>query len=669
LEFLVTVEDANENPVSGVTVGASDNGTDITYTGAGNSQSTGTNGQVTFTATSTTPQSAITFTFTEQDNNNQATATGSFEDGSGFSVTDPGQQTAGEEFNLAITNAQDVSGQSLDGSVDVTVTSDVDGQVHNAAVTFSNGAATIPVTLETATDHVLTVSVGGIDEDESFPVTVIAGPADNVMVTTVQGTAAANGSDELEYLVTVEDANENPVSGVTVGASDNGTDITYTGAGNSQSTGANGEVTFTATSTTPQSAITFTFTEQANNNQATATGSFEDGSGFSVTDPDQQTAGEEFNLAITNAQDVSGQSLEGSVNVVVTSNEDGEVHNQSINFNNGSGEVPITLSSAADHTLIVNVDGIDEDESVPVTVVAGPADNVMVTTVQGTAAANGSDELEYLVTVEDANENPVSSVTVGASDNGTDITYTGAGNSQPTGTNGQVTFTATSTTPQSAITFTFTEQDNNNQATATGSFEDGSGFSLTDPGQQTAGEEFNLAITDAQDVSGESLNGSVNVVVTSSVDGEVFGDPITFTDGSASVPVTLNTADDHTLTVNVDGVSNDEDIQVTVVAGDPEAITISDIVDPVLVNQAFDVTFTIHDSNQNTITDFNGNILLEVEFGEITPEEISLNPSNDGEVTEPIVLNTAGNNQMITAILQNDSEVIGESNIFEVTEE
>lgn len=48
-------------------------------------------------------------------------------------------------------------------------------------------------------------------------------------------------------------------------------------------------------------------------------------------------------------------------------------------------------------------------------------------------------------------------------------------------------------------------------------------------------------------------------------DGEVHNaEEVTFTSGSASVPVTLTKVAEHALTLNVDGVTDDKSIQVTV---------------------------------------------------------------------------------------------------------
>jgi len=93
---------------------------------------------------------------------------------SGFDVqlAVPGDKTAGIAFDLSITNANGTDGAALSGDVNVTVTSDQDNTVHNAAVTFTDGTVTVPVTLATEGEHTLTVNVAGVTNPETVNVTV-----------------------------------------------------------------------------------------------------------------------------------------------------------------------------------------------------------------------------------------------------------------------------------------------------------------------------------------------------------------------------------------------------------------------------------------------------------------------------------------------------------------
>ncbi|MDZ7731441.1 MAG: Ig-like domain-containing protein [Natrialbaceae archaeon] len=97
--------------------------------------------------------------------------------------------------------------------------------------------------------------------NDTATVTFEAGDADAVFVDTGVATAVADGNDTLEFTVTVEDANGNPVPGVRVLTTDAGTGIDYNGDDN-QTTNGTGQLTVTATSTVAQENITFTLEEQ-----------------------------------------------------------------------------------------------------------------------------------------------------------------------------------------------------------------------------------------------------------------------------------------------------------------------------------------------------------------------------------------------------------------------
>jgi hypothetical protein len=99
--------------------------------------------------------------------------------------------------------------------------------------------------------------------------------------------------------------------------------------------------------------------------------------------------------------------------------------------------------------------------------------------------------------------------------------------------------------------------------------EDLSGFSLniTPAGEQTAGEQFTLFISNATDKFGDPLEDYKNVIITSSEQGELFNASRYFTEGNTSRNLTLNVAAGHVLTVTVEGVTGSETINVQVNTG------------------------------------------------------------------------------------------------------
>ncbi len=205
-----------------------------------------------------------------------------------------------------------------------------------------------------------------------------------------------------------------------------------------------------------------------------------DRSGFSVEHPGKQIKDAEFNLLISNARDESGDLINGSINVTISSNQtEGEVHNEVVPFTSGAAEVPVTLTTVDFHDLTVAVAGV-------------------LTPV-------------ILVGVEVLDE-------------------------------------------------------------------DMSGFNLsvTPAGDQITGDPFTLVITNAKDPYGDDLEGDANVIITSSEEGEIFNGIRSFNEGGAQRNITLYVAAEHILTVNIEGITQDETISVQVNAVASNIVFITD---------------------------------------------------------------------------------------------
>lgn len=334
----------------------------------------------------------------------------------------------GTDASILTITARDASGNLLE-SVDVffAITSGTGGALSAGPWTTDvNGEATATLTSVDANTITVTgylgtdatgevVGTADVDFEAGVPASVSASP--------IQGSAAADGSDTLEFVVMVEDANANPISDVSIIASDDGTDISYP-AGSELNTDAVGEVTFTAVSSTVQTDVTFTFTEQSTSNNTTATGSFTDASGFTVADPGGQTAGTGFNLDISNASGIDGELLDGSINVTVNSDIEGEIHNQAVTFTAGAASVPVTLTTANDHILTVDVDGVTSNETVSVSVTAASASAQSILQQPAETTAGTALNPAPSVRVQDPFNNPVSGVNVTAILSSNDFTGT-----------------------------------------------------------------------------------------------------------------------------------------------------------------------------------------------------------------------------------------------------
>jgi len=76
---------------------------------------------------------------------------------------------------------------------------------------------------------------------------------------------------------------------------------------------------------------------------------------------------------------------------------------------------------------------------------------------------------------------------------------------------------------------------------------------------------FDVTIEDAVDFWDELLVGSITTVITSDEDGELYNGVLTYTDGNATCSVTLTTVGAHAITVAVNGVTENDVQNVTVV--------------------------------------------------------------------------------------------------------
>lgn len=136
---------------------------------------------------------------------------------SGFDIsTTTVQRTAGKAFNLVIENATDVSGSPLNGNLNVTVTSDLQGELISGAWNFVNGGVLVNITLSIAGEHTLTVEVTGVTDDETIIIQVSAGALSNIAFFTPERAITAGGTSEI-ITIKLQDAygNEVPSDGIT----------------------------------------------------------------------------------------------------------------------------------------------------------------------------------------------------------------------------------------------------------------------------------------------------------------------------------------------------------------------------------------------------------------------------------------------------------------------
>ncbi|MFW6229384.1 MAG: Ig-like domain-containing protein, partial [Halanaerobium sp.] len=150
-------------------------------------------------------------------------------------------------------------------------------------------------------------------EDDSSSQTINIESATDVSAEADTGTATADGSDELQFTVTVEDADSNPVEGVQVITEDDAAGTVSYDGDDDQTTDENGEIEVKANSEDAEENITFTFTakESGDENSDTAKGTFEAGKVDTIDAEDiTVTAGEEGTINVI-AEDEYGNKVEG----------------------------------------------------------------------------------------------------------------------------------------------------------------------------------------------------------------------------------------------------------------------------------------------------------------------------------------------------------------------
>ncbi|MDP5275268.1 Ig-like domain-containing protein, partial [Chengkuizengella axinellae] len=185
------------------------------------------------------------------------------------------------------------------------------------------------------------------------------------------------------------------------------------------------------------------------------------------------TENDPFELNINEAIDQDGELLNGPILIIVTSDIEGNLHSEPIEFVEGSATIPIILTTIESHIITVNVDGMTEEKRIDVTVISSVIDLSGVSIIAG-------------------NENPA------------------------------------------------------------------------------VGEEFSIEITEAMDEDGIQLEGEIGITVISDdlsegKEGEIYNDAITFSEGSAVVEITLNNERNQALTIKIEGITNENIVDVNVV--------------------------------------------------------------------------------------------------------
>ena len=464
--FVVTVTDAGGLPVSGVSVtfaimgtpggaaGQALSATNATTTSNGQATCTLTLGNAlgTYTVTGSAAGlagSPVTFTANAYGNLAVTSVNGGSSPTAAvpFSVTVQAQDGSGTATNVAANTVVTLSRATGTGALGGTLTGTI------AAGSSSASFAGVTYTkVESGVSIAATRSSGdSLATGTSVAFSVVTGSAATLSLTSGNNqTGLAGAALASPFVVTVTDAGGNPVSGVgvtyaiaTVPGSATGQVLSATSA----TTGTNGQASSTFTSGNTLGSYTITATVAGLTGSpatftATATGSL---SIVSVNGGVSPTAGIGFNVAVVTlgsggvpvfAGTNTGISLSRATGTgvlggtttgtVLASSSTATISN--VTYTKAESGVSLTVTRTSGATLIAGT-------STTFTVVAGAATTIALTSGNNQSAVAGTALASlFVVTVTDANGNPV---------NGTSVTF--AVNTVPGGATGQ-SLTNTSTT-------------------------------------------------------------------------------------------------------------------------------------------------------------------------------------------------------------------------------
>ncbi len=268
-------------------------------------------------------------------------------------------------------------------------------------------------------------------------------------------------------------------------------------------------------------------------------------SGFNISATGTSVAGGSVVLQIADAQDAGGTPLSGAVGVAIASNLDGLIFDRDVAFTDGTAAISITLATAGSHFLTAGIIGMKDAENLTLLVNRQPI-TLTADADQSKTQDDPDPALTYALTS--------GTLITGISLNGTPTRDPGEEAGPYLIQQGSLT---DANNPNYAITFVSANFE-------IIPFVDLSGFSVTPAENSVAGDSLALSITDAKDASGNPLNGSIATAVASSLDVLVFDKDIVFTDGNASLSITLTTAASHLLTIGIANVNDAQNLTIAV---------------------------------------------------------------------------------------------------------
>ena len=638
---------------------------------------------------------------------------------SGFDISDPGEQTAGQSFSIAISNAVNVGGFLLEGVYNVEISTDIvsegsNGFIGQFQVAFTNGVAQLPeITLFRAGLQNLQLNISTILLDEVLPLQVRSGQAIRLVVLQQPTQVFGNNNDQpatIDPIVVAAVDEWDNISGEGLnGVQEVIVSIAVDGSAQQDATLGNvqvldiqeGQVTFEGLTLDREGmGYVLRFTSEGpdkNTNlgwvdtQPFDVLAIDDLSGFVVTQPldgELRLVQEPFAMSIEEAKAITGASLQGSVNVQVTSSLEGLIFNQDVSFSAGNASIAIILETIGLHDLTVSIEGVTH--TVVVNQINAVNDFSGFTLSLNPAEGPFYVKIPFILEVSNAldfNDNYISTARVTVTSNLDQVVFDQEEVNFLPGV-GDVDLELVLFTP-GEHTLTVTVEGVTEPRTIHLIVEPNlSGFdlALVNPGVPvTAGEAVALSITNARNVVTPSVdfNGNYLVTVMSDLEGQVSQQQRTFNQGAVNFGVPLTLAGIHELTVEVATIDTEETVQDVVVEASAVVslvIVSGDVEDVFGNNDGFpakvgNITLQTIDEFGNLSTlgledtqEINATLLpLNGAIGEFTEESSTKGDISSGTFTfDNLFITDEGEYQIVFATEIDFEESVAITNVFEV---
>lgn len=306
----------------------------------------------------------------------------------------------------------------------------------------------------------------------------------------------------------------------------------------------------------------------------------------------------------------------------------------------GEAEFTAATTAAGTYTVSFSADNVP-DAVVDVTVDSGPAASMNASVVENNIVANGQDVLEFEVELLDEFDNPVEagSNTVDVVDDGGLTSIQPA--SQPVGTNGVATFSATSTSASSYMVEFSASDVASKTVTATfvaGAADAAQSMIEADPTTITTDQSSQITVR-LEDQNGNPLDAGGDSVGLSTDQGSLTT-VMDNNDGTYTATLTAATTGTATISGTLNGQGMTDTAVVTIDPGtaDVGQSTINASPASIIAGGSSTITVQLNDQDGNPLTSSGGAVALSTDLGSVG----AVTDNGDGSYTATFESTTAG---------------------------